>query len=65
MQNDAGHGEDNMFTTFEKARITCDSGSSATYFYEDIQDTYYDQQQGMLYALFNAARYGVKPIVFF
>ncbi len=45
-----------VYTTFVKARITCDSGLPDTFFYDRLEDTYYSSQEQMLYGVFNTAR---------
>jgi len=61
LQNDAGNlgadGRRILFTTFVKSRIACDRGCDRGSFL--ITDTYYDDGEKLLYALFNSERFSL------
>jgi len=64
-QNDVGGKfllEDN-WTTFQKARLNCSRSGDYPFYFDELQDTHYDQHRALIYAVFTTPE-SVYPLSF-
>ena len=48
---------DDNWTTFVKARLNCSMGGDYPFYFNELQDTFYDQREHLIYAVFTTPPY--------
>ncbi|KAI1291697.1 Semaphorin-5A [Halotydeus destructor] len=59
-KHDAGGYKEQTWTTFLKARLNCSMPGRLPFYFNEIQDAFYDEHDGTLYGIFNTPENSIR-----